>query len=139
MRIVLALVIGLIAGAAQAQAQTPAERAVIQSVITQQLDAFKKKDADAAFAQASPMIQGMFGTPGNFISMVERGYPPVFQPSQTSFGALVTEDDGRIVQNVELVGPDGKSYLALYTMEKQPDGSWKINGCQLTESQAVGA
>jgi hypothetical protein len=38
------------------------------------------------------------------------------------------------VQSVELVGPDGGHYIALYRMEKQPDGSWKINGCELTES-----
>jgi hypothetical protein len=84
------------------------------------------------------MIQDMFGTPSNFIAMVQRGYPPVYRPRQRSFGELVTED-GQIVQKVGLVGPDGISYEALYTMEKQPDGSWKINGCQLTASEDVAA
>jgi hypothetical protein len=136
MRIVLALVIGLIAGVAQAQ--SPTERAAIQSVITLQLEAFQHDDAPAAFAQASPMIQGMFGTPGNFITMVQNGYPPVYRPRQSAFGPLVSED-GQVIQKVELVGPDGRAYLALYTMERQADGSWKINGCTLTESESVGA
>jgi hypothetical protein len=136
MRIVLALVIGLIAGAAQAQ--TPADKAAIQAVIAQQLEAFQHDDAGAAFEKASPMIQGMFGTPGNFLAMVRQGYPPVYRSKQSSFSTL-EQDDGRIIQKVELVGPDGHDYLALYAMEQQPDGTWKINGCQLTESEKVGA
>ncbi len=136
MRIVLALVIGLIAGAARAQ--TPADRAAIQSVITSQLDAFQNDDAGAAFEKASPMIQEMFGTAGNFLSMVQRGYPPVYRAQHSVFAGLADEN-GRIIQRVELVGPDGRAYLALYIMELQPDGSWKINGCQLTESEKVGA
>lgn len=136
MRIVLALVIGLIAGAAQAQ--TADDRAAIQTVIAQQLEAFRHDDAGAAFAQASPMIQQMFGTPENFITMVQRGYPPVYRPRQSAFGPLVNEND-QLIQKVEIVGPDGVNYLALYAMEKQPDGTWKINGCQLNASESVGA
>lgn len=136
MRIVLALVVGLIAGAAQAQ--TPADRAAIQTVITQQLEAFQHDDANTAFDKASPMIQGMFGTPGNFIAMVRQGYPPVYRSRQSSFTTL-DQDGGRIIQKVELVGPDGTDHLALYVMEQQPDGGWKINGCQLTASEKVGA
>ena len=30
-----------------------------------------------------------------------------------------------------LVGPDGKSWVALYTLQRQPDGTWKIDGCVL--------
>ena len=136
MRIMLALVIGLIAGVAHAQ--TPSDRAAIQSVIVGQLDAFQHDDAGAAFEKASPMIKDMFGTAGNFLSMVQRGYPPVYRAQQSVFAGL-SQEDGRIIQRVELVGPDGRDYLALYIMEQQPDGTWKINGCELTESEKVGA
>ena len=136
MRIVLAVIISLIAGAAHAQ--SPADRTAIESAITQQLEAFKKDDAKTAWAQASPMIQEMFGSPENFIAMVQHGYPPVYRPRQSAFGPLVSEQD-RIIQKVEILGPDGVNYLALYAMEKQPDGTWKINGCQLTKSDSVGA
>ena len=30
-----------------------------------------------------------------------------------------------------MVGPDGLSYLAYYTMERQADGTWRISGCFL--------
>jgi hypothetical protein len=109
----------------------PADRTAIADVISRQIDAFRHDDAPAAFAFASPMIQGMFGDPAHFLAMVQRGYPPVYRPRSVHIGALVMHD-GRIVQRVELVGPDGARELALYTMEREPDGSWRIDGCQLT-------
>ena len=118
--------------------QAPADSTAIQSVIGNQIEAFRHDDATSAFSLASPMIQGMFGTPENFLAMVAHGYPPVYRPGAVRFTDLVTID-GVLTQKVELLGPDGRAYLALYAMEKQPDGTWKINGCQLTESESVAA
>lgn len=120
-----------------ARAQTPADRSAIQSAIGGQLEAFRHDDGEAAFGFASPMIRGMFGSSGNFMAMVAHGYPPVYRPRDVQFADLVTID-GQLTQKVELIGPDGRAYLALYAMEQQPDGTWKINGCQLTESASVG-
>ena len=41
------------------------------------------------------------------------------------------------VQKVFLVGPDGKSYVAVYSLQRQPDGSWRINGCTLVEDSGA--
>lgn len=121
-----------------AHAQTDADRGAIQGIISQQLEAFQHDDATAAFSFASPMIQHMFGSPENFMAMVGRGYPPVYRPRQKTFGPLETTN-GELIQKVELVGPDGRSYTALYTMEQQPDATWKINGCRLVDSDKVDA
>jgi hypothetical protein len=123
---------------ADAPADVPqADREAIAAVIGKQIDAFRHDDAPAAFGYASPMIQGMFGDPAHFLAMVQRGYPPVYRPRSVQFGALVMRD-GRIVQRVDIVGPDGTGELALYTMEREPDGTWRIDGCQLTEPDSVG-
>jgi ketosteroid isomerase-like protein len=34
-------------------------------------------------------------------------------------------------ENFMATDAGGRAWLALYPMEKQPDGSWRINGCQL--------
>ncbi len=115
----------------------PADEAAIHTVITSQLEAFRRDDADGAFAFAAPNIQGMFGNPANFLAMVQRGYPPVYRPRSVDFGAL-SEHDGEIVQLVELTGPDAVAYTARYTMEHEADGSWRIGGCQLLESRRLG-
>jgi hypothetical protein len=40
---------------------------------------------------------------------------------------------------VLLVGPDGKPVMALYAMERQPDGSWRIDGCMLGKADDMTA
>ena len=34
-------------------------------------------------------------------------------------------------------GPDGQTYEAIYTMERQPDGTWQINGCAIVRAPDV--
>jgi hypothetical protein len=127
----LLLSLGLCGAAAQA-AEPPgdADRAAIRDVIERQIAAFRRDDGDAAFAFASPSIRRMFGTVENFMAMVRGGYRPVYRPQTWRFGALEILDD-LIVQKVHIVGPDGSAVTAFYTMEKQPDGSWRIAGCSL--------
>ncbi|HWK46240.1 MAG TPA: DUF4864 domain-containing protein [Stellaceae bacterium] len=121
---------------AQDAVQMPqADRDAIRGIIQRQIEAFKRDDAATAFDFAAPSIQQMFQNADTFIGMVRRAYPPVYRPRDIAFGDLVTID-GMLVQKVELVGPDGEAVLALYSMEKQPDGRWRISGCSLTRSQA---
>jgi hypothetical protein len=121
---------------AQAFAQTPAtdigaaDRGAIRSVIESQIAAFRRDDGAGAFAFASPTIKRMFGTPENFMDMVRGGYPQVYRPSSVGFGELMRAGD-TLVQLVDIVGPDGLPVIAVYEMQRQPDGSWQINGCSL--------
>ncbi|MEH1942656.1 MAG: DUF4864 domain-containing protein [Nostoc sp.] len=102
----------------------------IRSVVERQLAAFKKDDAQGAFAFASPAIQAQFGTPENFMQMVKTTYPGVYRPRSVFFEKITTIQ-GNITQPVLLLAPDGVPLRALYFMEKQPDNSWRINGCFL--------
>lgn len=136
--VALLLFLCALAGPASAQADlSAADRASIQAVITRQIDAFRRDDAEAAFSFASPSIQDQFGTPGRFLDMVRRAYPAVHRPRLVEFTGLRL-NDGAVVQQVELIGPDGASELALYTMERDPAGTWRISGCTLVESERVG-
>ncbi len=136
------LLLSLILLTHSAWAQTPgpsaADRAAIAAVIQSQIDAFRHDDAPAAFAHAAPSIQSMFENPDRFMAMVRSSYPPVYRPNSVDVAEL-EQMNGQLVQKVELIGPDGRPSLALYTMERQPDGTWKIAGCSLTTSQRLGA
>ena len=113
------------------------DQAAIQSVITNQIEAFRQDNAKGAFGYATPDLQAQFGSPDRFMEMVRHGYPPVYRPRTVDFGPL-TEDGGQVLQRVELIGPDGLAYTARYTMERQADGSWRISACELLQSQRVG-
>ena len=106
------------------------DRAAIRSVIQRQLQAFQADDAAAAFEFASPEIREKFGTAENFLRMVKLAYVAVYRPRSVMFENLVTVK-GIPTQEVFLLGPDGNLVKALYLMELQPNGTWKISGCFL--------
>lgn len=114
-----------------------ADRSAIQNVIRQQMQAFQHDDAAAAYAFAAPVIRQSFPDADQFMAMVRRGYPAVYRPRETEFSDLARRD-GDLVQEVELVGPDGARILALYTMQRMPDGRWLIAACMLVPSARLG-
>ncbi len=139
--VMAAWLLGMAAGALAADPTevAPADQAAIRAVIQRQLDAFRKDDAPAAFAFASPGIQAQFaGDPDSFMEMVRRLYQPVYRPRSTAFGPMVVQG-GQTVQKLEITGQDGVGHEALYFMEHEKDGTWRIRGCALTDSGTVGA
>jgi hypothetical protein len=128
----LALAVLLLAGTAAAQqsALSDADRAAIRDIIDRQVEAFRRDDGDAAFGLASPMIQGMFGSPDVFMDMVRQGYQPVYRPRAFDFREIV-DLNGQPTQKVHVIGPDGRPVTAFYPMTQLPDGTWRINGCYL--------
>lgn len=108
-----------------------------QTVIQNQLEAFLADDAARAYSFAAPNIKRFFPTQQSFMSMVESGYMPVRRPQSYAFGKSEETSATRIVQQVLLVGPDGKTYEAVYTLEMQADGSWLITGVSMRASNAL--
>lgn len=121
-----------------AAAVSPADRAAIEAVISAQIEAFRRDDGPAAYAFAAPNVQALFPTVEIFMRMVERGYAPVYRPQAVRFAETVIEG-GEVVQRVLLRGPDGRAHLALYTMERQADGAWKIAAVVLIVLPETGA
>ncbi len=120
----------------QTQTQNPVEAeagAAVIGVIQSQMAAFLRDDGAAAFAHAAPGIQRIFQTPDIFMTMVRGGYAPVYRPREVEF--LPPRAEGAdIVQPVRVTGPDGESVIALYRMQRQPDGAWKIAGVVLVRT-----
>jgi hypothetical protein len=107
-----------------------ADRSSIRDVIESQLAAFQRDDGAQAFSYASPTVRRQFVTPERFMHMVRTGYPPVYRPREVEFRDVVVAGDVP-AQKVLLVGPDGVPVMAIYPMQRQADGSWKIDGCFL--------
>ena len=126
----LLLALGAPAGAADRV--TGSDAAEIRAVIHRQIDAFKRDDAEGAFALVSPSVRQAFQTPEKFLDVVRMAYRAVYRPSAVVFlDMLVMGDD--VVQQVQLTDRGGLVWLAYYSMQRQRDGSWKTNGCHLTQ------
>jgi hypothetical protein len=108
----------------------PGDRAAVRLVIEKQLAAFENDDAEQAFAFASPKIQDMFITARNFMDMVRISYPVVYRPASLSFQVPYVEGD-EVWQIVEMRDAQGLDWTAFYTLLRQADGLWLINGCVL--------
>lgn len=131
--VLFSFVLFLLPGVALAQqAPTDADRQAVITVIQSQLDAFRADDAAGAYRFASPTIQRIFPSPDIFMGMVRTGYLPIYRHQRADFLELDIVN-GSPAQRVLLIGPDGVPVVALYFMQRQPDGSWRINGVQLLE------
>ncbi|QFT32176.1 DUF4864 domain-containing protein [Roseibium porphyridii] len=121
-----------------AQAEEAPDSGVFQKIIKNQMTAFASGNAKAAFSFATNSLQQQFQTPEFFMEMVRQGYQPVFRPKSVTFGQSKMTKLGP-TQEVYVTGPKGKNWLALYSFEKQDDGSWRISGCYLTKSDGISA
>lgn len=132
-RIFLAMAILASTGLAALRAELrDADRDAFRGIISSQIEAFRRDDGAAAYSYASPTIQGLFPSVDRFMAMVRSGYQPVYRPRSVSFGPAVDTPRGP-EQRVFVTGPDGRNWVAVYSFQRQPDGSWRINGCILVE------
>jgi hypothetical protein len=137
--IVVALFLYMSAFSALADDIASVEKTEFQRIITAQIEAFRADDGNAAYGFAAPLIKQAFPTVDVFMGMVKQGYPQVYRPKSFEFTEAALDPVGRPTQKVLIVGPDGKNYIATYTMQKQDDGTWRISGCTISEIPGVDA
>ncbi|MBR0831039.1 DUF4864 domain-containing protein [Bradyrhizobium manausense] len=130
MRALLVLIFVLLGGASALAAD---DIAAAQGVIRAQEQAFGRDDAAAAYSHAAPAIKQIFPAADIFLSMVQNSYAPVYRHRSFEFGD--SKVDGTwIAQRVNIVDDKGEAWVALYTLELQGDGSYKITGCSLLKA-----
>jgi len=114
------------------------DRLAIQSVIVAQIKAFQREDDLAAFSLAAPDVRRQFGSAQAFVTMVKSGYEAVYRNRSATF-MEATVIDGSIVQAMRIVQSDGDVVIAMFSMERQANGDWRVAGCELAPSDLVSA
>ena len=108
-----------------------------QTVIQNQIQAFRAGDDARAYSYAAPTISSYFPTVDSFMAMVKNGYSPVWQPLDFAFGRTKDIGPGLVAQEVLVTAKDGTSWKAIYSLIQMNDGSWKINGVQLLKDDGA--
>ena len=68
------------------------------------------------------------------LTMVRRDYPVVYRPASVAF--LKPEGKGDdVLQRVQLLDVRGSAYLAIYSLQRQKGGVWRITGCSVIENE----
>ena len=135
----IGLFFGLIASLqfAFSEEKVPSEELLkIQKIISEQVSAFRAGDGEKAFSFACPAIRLYFKTPDKFMTMVKRGYLPIYQARSFNFLDHLERED-MIFQEVEFVNSsDSRLAVAVYKLIKLPEKGWRIAGVQLKPSEA---
>ena len=124
---------------APAAAQDATAEAEWQAVITHQIQAFRDKDAPAAFSDAAPFFHDAFPSAVAFFeAIVSSGYAPIMESTSHSFGPFESAPDAKAaMQLVKLTATDGKLYEAIYNMTREEEG-WRVSGVVLRDLGGVG-
>ena len=125
--ILIALMIGVAAPVRAAD-----DAADAKSIITSQVEAFIRDDAAAAYSYASPLLHELFPQAEMFMGMVRGGYPPVYRHKSFQLAEFSTAD-GRMTQRANIIDANGVAWEAVYSLERQDDGTLKISGCSLVK------
>ena len=102
----------------------------IETAVRGQILALAARDADRAFGFLTPAIQDYFASSKAFFSTLANQVSPMVRAERFAF-AGVDRDTVGAVQKVLLTGPEGHQWLATFKVQRQPDGSWLINGCHV--------
>jgi hypothetical protein len=106
------------------------DAAAIRAVVSEQLDAFARDDARRAFSLATQGIRAQFGSAEAFMAMVRSDYAVVYRPRKVEFDKPAVID-GAVMQPVKMIDAQGTAWIAVYPMQRQANGRWRINGCQV--------
>ena len=115
-------------------ALTEADEKGVRTVVEAQLAALAHDDAAAAFSFAAPNVRAAVGTASRFMDMVRKSYPAIYRPASTAF-LKPEEHHGQVIQRVQIMDEDGSAWLALYSVQRQKDRSWRITGCQVVPNK----
>jgi hypothetical protein len=139
----LGVLIGLWAGLAvlltvlPGHADPAEDVAAARQVISQQIEAFRQDDAPTAYSHAAPTVQAMFPTPAVFMEMVRRGYPAVYRATRYSFDPAKPHPGSGLLQPVRLEWNGGSPMIAIYLLDRQANGDWKIEGVVLSPDERI--
>jgi hypothetical protein len=125
----------LLPAAANADRTSSADRSAMQAIVSGQIGAFEHDDGTTAYGFASPAIHSLYPSADQFMAMVKGGYPAIYRPRSVTFGEFADTDAGP-VQKVYITGADGDAWVALYAFQRQPDGTWKINGVTILKDDS---
>lgn len=134
--ILLLMAFGVTAVAAADLNAADAKR--VRAVIQAQLAAFEVDDAARAFTFATPKLREQFGSAETFMQIVRARYPVVYRHASVAF-LKPEREEGSVTQAVHFTDANGGLWLALYLMEQQGDGSWRISACQVVPAEGKAA
>lgn len=125
-----------LSSASAAEQVSEEDRRAIRAVVQSQLEALAVDDAEGAFALATADTRNRLRNSDTFLQIIKQRFTPIYRHQMAIF-SVPEVIAGRMVQIVRLTDKESAVWLAIYQMQKEADGTWKIDGCRLIETTAV--
>lgn len=106
------------------------EHSAINSVIREQLVAFRDKNVSKAYDLAAPQIRSSFHNSDYFMHIIRVAYPQLLNFKNVQFPDLRKIDGNAFSQIVTVQDSQGNRHKVRYMMLKI-SGKWKIAGCSI--------
>lgn len=111
------------------------DRMAIRTTVERHLDALARDDIEAAFALASSRLRARAGNARAFVEMVHGSYSAVVRP-RVVFFQDITMVGSMPAQRVMLLDSRGRPWTAVFPMQREADGDWRVDGCMLYEGSS---
>jgi hypothetical protein len=102
----------------------------IRDAIRGQIMALAAQDAQRAWSYLAPSTKDYFDEPATFLRTLTTQMEPLAGTHKFAFSDMDREATDAI-QDVVLLDLEGREWLARFTLERQPDGSWGIKTCKV--------
>ncbi len=109
------------------KAEAKPDKLAIQSLISDQLDAIRERDADLAFALTTGTFHEKFDSANEFMSDMRFSYRPIYNHKTYRFLDQIETETGGLVQRVEVTYTRGAPATVIYRLQRNPDGAWAIS------------
>jgi len=134
--LVVALGVPWWSSAAAVDAITHADAIAIHETVQSQLEALSNDDAASAFELATPEKRMQIGNADNFLRLIKQEYDPIYRYQRVIFSRPEILH-GDAIQVVRVTDGYSRVWLAVFWMQQDENGSWKIDGCQLLQTKAT--
>ncbi len=98
----------------------------IQATVAQQLDAFKSRNSEQAYAVVSEKFREKYKTPLRFVTMMRVNFWGLYNHAGYRFLGQNGAGDDRTLQKVEITDDAGTSSIYLFGLTRSPTGEWLI-------------
>jgi hypothetical protein len=117
---------------------TPESRTLAaRAVISAHLEALGQDDAITAYEHLAPNVREVFPTAAVFLKVVQHHYTPLYHVRYVEFRDGF-ETGNNIVVPVYVINEDDLTAIAIYGLQQQADGAWRITTCNLAGAPPLG-
>ncbi|MDQ9171671.1 DUF4864 domain-containing protein [Oxalobacteraceae bacterium R-40] len=132
----LSFILGLAVGHAAAQEAHGSVAQAVTQVVRSQLNAFAEDDAETAFKLSTASTRQLIGTPDGLLSVIKHKFTPIYRHRKAMFSEPEIINRSAL-QIVHLTDADNLVWIAIYQVEQEADGIWRVDGCQLFETRSM--